>query len=655
MQPLVVAAASVNQTPLDWDGNEANLRAALERARAGGAQLVCFPELCISGYGAEDAFSWPNTLEQSLSVLERLLPDTRGLVVALGLPLAFEDRLFNAVALVVDGAVVGVAAKRHLAGSGLHYEPRWFMPWPSGKTAVVSLFGSSVPFGDFVFEVGGVRLGFEICEDAWVVERPGFELKQVGVDLILNPSASHFAFGKHEVRRGLVLAGARKCGAAYLYVNLLGNEAGRAIYDGDALLATRGEIQIEAARFSFAAHNVTWGLVDVDAERLERSQAGPEVVAPFESGARPVIVTDFDWTRRRSEPAVARWFDPAVSKEEAFAKTIALGLFDYLRKTRSRGFVVSLSGGCDSAACAVLVRLMVRLATLELGLGGLARSLEPTFRGVVPASEEEATRALLMTAYQSTDNSGEVTRSAARGLARALGAEHFEWDVQEFVDGYRERVEDALARPLSWETDDVALQNIQARVRAPSVWMLANVRGALLISTSNRSEAAVGYATMDGDTAGGLSPLAGIDKAYLRKWLVHVEKYGVAGLEPLAALAAINEQAPTAELRPAARAQTDEGDLMPYDVLDVAERAAIVGRLSPQRVLDVLSARFPEYSRDELIVWTKRFFRLFARNQWKRERYAPSFHVDDANLDPKTWCRFPILSGGFERELNELS
>ena len=137
MQPLVVAAASVNQTPLDWDGNEANLRAALARARAGGAQLVCFPELCISGYGAEDAFSWPHTLEQSLGVLERLLPDTLGLVVALGLPLALGERVFNTVALVVDGVVVGVVAKRHLAGSGLHYEPRGGTAGPRGSTSVV--------------------------------------------------------------------------------------------------------------------------------------------------------------------------------------------------------------------------------------------------------------------------------------------------------------------------------------------------------------------------------------------------------------------------------------------------------------------------------------------------------------------------------------
>src|SRR3569832_2857875 len=122
----------------------------------------------------------------------------------------------------------------------------------------------------------------------------------------------------------------------------------------------------------------------------------------------------------------------------------------------------------------------------------------------------------------------------------------------------------ALGRPLGWATDDIALQNIQARVRSPGAWMIANLRNALLLSTSNRSEAAVGYATMDGDTSGGLSPIAGIDKAYLRRWLAWMESTGPLGIGPLPALRAINVQAPTAELRPAERKQTDEEDLMPY-------------------------------------------------------------------------------------------
>jgi len=139
-------------------------------------------------------------------------------------------------------------------------------------------------------------------------------------------------------------------------------------------------------------------------------------------------------------------------------------------------------------------------------------------------------------------------------------------------------------------------------------------------------------------------------RAFLR-WL---EKKGPVGLGPIPALSAVNAQAPTAELRPASAAQTDESDLMPYDLLDVIERAAIRDKRSPREIAALLRVDFSALSEEQRLIYIRRFFTLFARNQWKRERYAPSFHVDDESLDPKTWYRFPILSGGFERELSEL-
>jgi NAD+ synthase (glutamine-hydrolysing) len=261
---------------------------------------------------------------------------------------------------------------------------------------------------------------------------------------------------------------------------------------------------------------------------------------------------------------------------------------------------------------------------------------------------------VLTCVYQSTANSGPVTLSAARGLADALGATFHTFDVEPMVAAYTAAVATALGRPLDWAHDDIALQNIQARARSPGVWMLANVIGALLLSTSNRSEAAVGYATMDGDTSGGIAPIAGIDKAFLRRWLVWMERHGPEGLAPIPALAAVNAQAPTAELRPAGSGQTDEGDLMPYDVLDTIERCAIRDKQLPVEVWRRIQVLFPDHDPRQLAAWTERFFALWSRNQWKRERYAPSYHLDDENLDPKTWCRFPILSGGFARELADL-
>jgi NAD+ synthase (glutamine-hydrolysing) len=261
---------------------------------------------------------------------------------------------------------------------------------------------------------------------------------------------------------------------------------------------------------------------------------------------------------------------------------------------------------------------------------------------------------LLTTAYQATQHSGSVTKGAARAVADAIGSAHHELDVDALVKSYVAMVETALGRPLSWETHDIALQNIQARVRSPGIWLIANVENKILLATSNRSEAAVGYATMDGDTSGGLSPIAGIDKAFLRSWLAWMETEGPTGGAPLAALSKVNAQQPTAELRPKAAGQTDEGDLMPYELLDAIEGSAIRDKHTPLEVYLEMRPLFPQLSPEQLYVYVERFFKLWCRNQWKRERYAPSFHLDDKNLDPKTWCRFPILSGGFERELGEL-
>jgi len=649
MRLLRVAAGVVNQTPLDWEGNRDRLLSCIESARAHGAALLCLPELCIPGYGCEDAFHSPDVLRQSWRVLQELLPATHGMVVSLGLPVRHRGGLFNCAAVVCDGVILGLVAKRHLAGDGLHYEPRWFKAWPRDVQGTADVEGHELPIGDLHFDVGGLRIGFEICEDAWVATRPGAELSRLGIDVILNPSASHFAFGKDRVRRRFVLEGSRAFGVTYVYSNLLGNEAGRAIYDGGAMVASGGTLIASGPRFSFAEADVLTATVDLDATRMQRART-----ASFEPDLATdpgLVEVDFAWPRGPEDPQVSVHEPrPDLSKEEAFARAVALALHDYQRKARSRGFVVSLSGGADSAAVAILAWLSAKLCADELGLDELNRRLGTTAESVAALIP-----GLLCCAYQPTENSGDITLNAATGVAEGLGATFHVLDVDALWKGYRTLIEGALGRELSWATDDLALQNIQARVRAPSVWMLANVRNALLLATSNRSEAAVGYATMDGDTCGGVSPIAGIDKAFLLSWLRWMQREGLPGIGPLPWLHAITVQAPTAELRPPEDGQTDEGDLMPYPLLDAIERAAIRDKGSPVEVWRTVRVAFPQYTGKQLGAWVERFFRLWTRNQWKRERYAPSFHVDDENLDPKTWCRFPILSGGYARELGELA
>ncbi|MDH4058388.1 MAG: NAD(+) synthase, partial [Cyclobacteriaceae bacterium] len=519
---------------------------------------------------------------------------------------------YNGACVLSNNKILGITFKQNLPKEGVHYEPRWFKPWKPGKVVTLSIGGQLVEAGDLIYEVDGVRFGFEICEDGWSKEkRPGYQLIKRGVHIILNPSASHFAMGKSTNReQEVAIDGSEKFSCVYVFTNLLGNEAGRMIYDGDILIAQKGKLLAQNERLSFRPYNVI--CCEVDIENPQNSQTHP--------------LTD---TKER---------------HEELTKAVTLALFDYLRKSKSKGFVLSLSGGADSGTCAIMVAEMVKRASDALGLVEFCKQvgLEKSTRDYKLAVNQ-----LLSCAYQATENSSATTLTAAQHLAESIGATFYNWSVQDEVDSYTSKIEIALNKKMKWQTDDITLQNIQARSRSPIIWMLANIKNSILLTTSNRSEGDVGYATMDGDTSGSLAPIAGINKTTILEYLQWAEsELGYSGLHY------INKLQPTAELRPLERHQTDEEDLMPYSVLSEIERHAILNRKSPIETFSLMENKF----NNPLLLknYIKKFFRLWASNQWKRERLAPSFHLDELNVDPRTWCRFPILSSGFAEELEQL-
>ncbi len=242
-----------------------------------------------------------------------------------------------------------------------------------------------------------------------------------------------------------------------------------------------------------------------------------------------------------------------------------------------------------------------------------------------------------------SSNSGNQTHQAATNLADEIGARFFDFSIAPMIEAYQQQFLQQSSLTLDWDHDDIALQNLQARARAPLAWLLANKLKALLITTSNRSEAAVGYATMDGDMAGSIAPLAGISKTFLRRFLRWHETECTIGVGKIVSLKTINDLPPTAELRPPESAQTDETDLMPYEVLDAIEAQTVGAKLAPEQILYNLQLEFPAISPYQLKLYFDKFQHLWRVNQWKRERIAPSFHVDQISQDPKYWGRFPIL------------
>ncbi len=384
-----------------------NILAAIDQARSRGASVLCLPELSITGYGCEDAFFSTAVQQMALRVLGEIIPATSGMVVSIGLPVMHAGALYNACASVVDGKLRGFAVKQRLAGDGLHYEPRWFKPWPADTVTSVPYAGHDYPIGDLLFEIDGVRLGFEICEDAWVAQRPAADHARLGADIILNPSASHFAFGKSAIRQRLVAEASRAFGVTYVYSNLVGNEAGRVIYDGQTLIAANGDIVAAGPRLTFEQVVICDAAVDIDATRMRRVQSSSYEPQLAYDKSR-IVAIDFKLPSADpavKAPAISAWELSTHLQEEEFTRAIALGLYDYLRKSHSEGFVVSLSGGADSAAVTCLVALMVRLGCAELGIEAFARRVP--LRGRFPATANELINEWLTTVYQATSNSSD--------------------------------------------------------------------------------------------------------------------------------------------------------------------------------------------------------------------------------------------------------
>jgi NAD+ synthase (glutamine-hydrolysing) len=672
MSHLRVAAVSLSQTPLDWSRNFKNMQDAIDRATKSGAKLIVLPELAVTGYGCEDAFLMQGVDYAAIESILNLKVD-QGVFVVVGTPINILGRLYNGAALLSRvgdiTCINGIYLKQNLAKNGIHYENRWFNAWPKGQQSTVEFGELSIPVGDIVFDVGGVRIGFEICEDAWVAERPGLDLFNRGVDIIVNPSASHFAIGKYVVREQFVKEGSRAFGAAYIYANLNGCESGRAIFDGGNLIASGGKIVAKGDRMFMAKINIT--LADIDLWENKLTHQVSSQAAHHEKNTNIIKIRDklseTDSTIAINRKQTQAWQEnnAHIAHEEAI-RAVALGLYGWLEKTNTNGFTLSLSGGADSALVATSVYLMVTYALYEINDSKQSKGLAvpPLLRQFAPDhlsqdighAAKEITSNLLTTVYQSTINSGEVTKAAAKAVSEGIGATFYHWSIDDAVNSYSKLVETALNEKLTWDKNDIALQNIQARSRAPGVWMMANVKNQLLLTTGNLSESAVGYMTQDGDTAGVLAPIVGIRKTRVRELLSWLQNTGTKisddSFLTMDFLDCINNQQPTAELRP--NAQTDEEDLMPFPILDSIITESLVLRRNPQGILKSLVKNFPDFNKEVLAIYLVKYYRLFSRNQWKRDRSAPGFHIEMDSLDPKTFARFPLLNSGFESELNEI-
>jgi NAD+ synthase (glutamine-hydrolysing) len=560
---LRVALAQIDPTVGDVEGNVRLISEAIERAREGGAQLVLLPELCVSGYPPEDLLLRSDFLAAVREGLDAIAAGAEGIVALVGFPERVErpagelehfDPLIdsppppahNSLAIVAEGEVQEIYRKCDLPNYGVFDERRYFEPG-----AEAALIG-----------VDGVPIGLTVCEDIW---HPGFPERDeaaAGARLVVNSSASPFHRGKGRAREAMVAERARSNGAAFALCNTVGGQDELVFDGGSVVVASDGEVLARAAQFEpelllcDVAIPAT-GTVDGDPAR------GVRTLAQLSSGADP---------SGSLEPRLA---DPLPTEEAEVYSALELGLRDYVEKNDFEHVVLALSGGIDSALVALVA----------------ADALGPDRVTVV---------------VMPSPNSSDETQADARTIAANLGVELIEISIAEAMDAYDE----ALAAAFAGTEPDLAEENIQARIRGNLVMALSNKFGWLVLTTGNKSELSVGYATLYGDMAGGFAVIKDVFKLLVYRLVRWRNEREGRELIP----ASVLERPPSAELRPD---QLDEDSLPPYQVLDRILEAYVE---RDEGVKALVAEGLPEETVMEVM-------RLVDRAEYKRRQAPPGIRV----------------------------
>jgi NAD+ synthase (glutamine-hydrolysing) len=513
-----IALGQLNLTVGDLAGNVEKMAAAAARATEGGAELVCFPELSITGYPPEDLVLRPEFVRDNLAALDELAAKTTdSCPVITGFVDRTERGLHNAAAYLAGGEVRVRYHKIVLPNYGVFDEKRYFVAGERSEQV----------------SVGGISVGLSVCEDAWQAEGPFADYG--GVPLVTNINGSPYHRRKLEERLGVLRDRAREFGGWIAYVNAVGGQD-EIVFDGGSLvMGPDGEVACRAAMFEEDLL-----VVDVD-----------------------------DGTARTERDGV--WSDPP----EQIYRALVLGLRDYVRKNGFDDVVLGLSGGIDSAFVAVLA---------------------------VDALGWDAVRALTMPSPFSSPESVED----AADVASRLGIRLDITSIDAVFDAYR-----STLRPLFEDRpEDVTEENLQARVRGNLLMAISNKFGSLVLATGNKSEYAVGYATLYGDMAGGFAPIKDVPKTLVYELSRWRNTEGAGEPIPDRVLA----KPPSAELRPD---QKDTDSLPPYEELD----PIIEGYVEDDLGIDEVVARGHDRSTVERVV------RMIDRTEYKRRQAAPGIKI----------------------------
>ena len=630
MRLIKIALGNVNPTVGAVRSNVDQVLAQAREMAADGVTVGCFSEQVVGGYPPEDLIQWRAFLAAQRSELERFAQETVDLptVFVVGVAVGAGGQIFNCAAVVHGGEILGFVPKEKLPTYNVFYEARTFSRGAPG----LALEAGGVPLGDFSFAFDFGLLAVEVCEDVWSPDGPMRRRCYSGAELVVNVSSSPFRVGVNSTRREMLATRSSDNQATLAYANMVGAQDGL-VFDGGGFVFQNGRPMLEAPHFH---EGWTACVVDLDRTVRARREASTwrsdceafqrqEIAVPVLRSEHPTMPTE---SLAYPAPAWENLFLPAAgapsrtAREEVLDEMIealALGVRDYFRKSGAFKLLgVALSGGRDS----MLTLLIAWRAACLLQEDG-------------KASEEEVRKragAMIQTFYMPTRYSGEGTRGAAAALAEELGVSLRVVPIEEAFDREVEATREMLA---GGEPTEITRQNVQARVRAARMWNWANSSGALFLQTGDMSEKAVGYTTIGGDLEGALSVIANVPKTVVSALLERfLARFGFSGIRQTL------DTEPGPEL---AAAQTAEGELMPFPVLDACLYLYASEKLSPPEVALALRTVFPEIPAERLAGWAERFAALFTRSIYKWVQSPLALHVGSLDLDRERALQIPVV------------
>ncbi len=576
MARLRIASCQLNTRVGDLAGNVDAILVALERAEEAGCDLAVFPELAITGYPPEDLLLKPGFIRANREALDEVAAATDRCVAVVGFVDSGRD-LWNAAAVCAGGRVVGVHHKRELPNYSVFDELRYFAPGePSTQ----------------LFAVGEVRVGVSICEDAWNPAGPILDQADSGAELIVNLNASPYAEGKLARRERLMSTRASDSSCALVYVNQVGGQDELVFDGGSMVFDAEGNLLARSPQF---VEDVL--IVDLDLDPVWRKRTLDPRGRPTERllpvlAARTEEVEAADARHSVDEPALALPpVAPLLDPDEEVYRAIVLGTRDYLVKNGFGEVVIGLSGGVDSTLVAVIA---------------------------ADAIGAEHVHGVSLPSRFSSDHS----RSDAEALAENLGMDFRTIPIEPAHAAALEM----LAPSFEGRPADLTEENLQSRIRGLTLMALSNKFGWIVLSTGNKSENAVGYATLYGDTIGGYAVLKDVWKTRVYELCQWRNAQGPAPVIPEGVLT----KPPSAELRPD---QRDDQSLPPYDVLD----PILVGYVEKDRTVAELIA----HGHDEATV--RRVARLVDIAEYKRRQSPIGVKVSARSFGKDR--RLPITNG----------